>query len=484
MRIGNYLKNKYLILILLCQPILDIVAFFFQNENATVSGYIRLGFMVFLFLYTLFFNYKNKKFLLAIFIIALPFVMHILNSYRVGYISFLGDLSYLAKVIYMPIIAICFCTLVDDDNRKDSIIQGMLLAFCILMVSILISYFTNSYTPTYDGDLGISGWVTSDNRCAQSNIIASLSIFGFLYIYNTKNNIVKFFFPIVIFAFLYFNATRSCYLTLIVSTFLFPCFALFYPIVNKEKTSKANKFLSVFLIVLCALSIIMYPTSPRSNVSKRINVYLVKVEEDFAQDMLCKGYDVYSLSKEDILNNEEIHSAYVDYYTRRVYGANLPMMIETYGADRIMEKFDYTVSALTLEDSRIMNLAYASFIFEDSDLITKFFGFEFDKLGIDKSADVENDWFAILYYYGYFAFAIYLTAVVYLLIREIKLLIISKNDFMSFINFAAGICFTFQLGLGYFSGAIMRRPNSSIYLACVIALIYYQTRKAYLSNET
>ena len=34
-----------------------------------------------------------------------------------------------------------------------------------------------------------------------------------------------------------------------------------------------------------------------------------------------------------------------------------------------------------------------------------------------------------------------------------------------------------QAGLAQFSGALVRRPNVSIYFALVLALIWYQTRK-------
>ena len=37
------------------------------------------------------------------------------------------------------------------------------------------------------------------------------------------------------------------------------------------------------------------------------------------------------------------------------------------------------------------------------------------------------------------------------------------------------LCLMLQLGLAQFSGALLRRPNVSIYLSLVLGLIYYQT---------
>lgn len=43
--------------------------------------------------------------------------------------------------------------------------------------------------------------------------------------------------------------------------------------------------------------------------------------------------------------------------------------------------------------------------------------------------------------------------------------------------------YVLQLGLAQFSGAILRRPNASIYLALVVALIFYQCQKAKTEGE-
>ena len=37
------------------------------------------------------------------------------------------------------------------------------------------------------------------------------------------------------------------------------------------------------------------------------------------------------------------------------------------------------------------------------------------------------------------------------------------------------LCLVLQIGLAQFSGAILRRPNVSVYLALVLAVIHYQT---------
>ena len=63
-------------------------------------------------------------------------------------------------------------------------------------------------------------------------------------------------------------------------------------------------------------------------------------------------------------------------------------------------------------------------------------------------------------------------------IRIMMLLVSDFKGSMSLLNFTLLMCFVLQLGLCHFSGAMLRRPNASIYMAAVIALIWFQTRKA------
>ena len=62
-----------------------------------------------------------------------------------------------------------------------------------------------------------------------------------------------------------------------------------------------------------------------------------------------------------------------------------------------------------LIDARVMERNYADLVFQDSDLPTKLVGFEVSEMGpdgYDGSYDMENDWHAIFYYYGYLGFAL------------------------------------------------------------------------------
>ena len=73
---------------------------------------------------------------------------------------------------------------------------------------------------------------------------------------------------------------------------------------------------------------------------------------------------------------------------------------------------------------------------------------------------------------GFAAYAAFILYFVYLIIRRLR------RDFKgSFTadNFILLVTFALLIGLAQYSGAVLRRPNVSIYLALVLGLIHYQT---------
>ena len=106
--IGNYLQNHWLMLLIILQPVLDILAYWTKNPDGTMAGVIRLLIMLLLPLYLLFTLKDKKNFVLSMAAIALVCLLHILNCMRIGYVSMSFDISYAAKTAQMPILAVCF----------------------------------------------------------------------------------------------------------------------------------------------------------------------------------------------------------------------------------------------------------------------------------------------------------------------------------------------------------------------------------------
>ncbi|MBO6094222.1 MAG: O-antigen ligase family protein, partial [Oscillospiraceae bacterium] len=174
----RFLKTNWILIFILLQPLLDVLAFWTQSDAGTVAGVIRLLMMVIVYSYA-FLKKRTPAFLFFSGILVLIFGLHILNSFRVGYTGMMADFQYIARVASMPILAISFAALADDEQKQDQIVRGFFLSALLTGVIILLSAATHTYMPTYVMEnLGISGWVTESNRCCHSDILSGLAIFA------------------------------------------------------------------------------------------------------------------------------------------------------------------------------------------------------------------------------------------------------------------------------------------------------------------
>ena len=90
--------KQLIALLFAVQPCLDVLAYWTRNEHATPAGYIRLVLLVLLPIITFALTDQKKRLLYFYTVAGLFSLMHILNAYRVGYISPVYDIRYLASV--------------------------------------------------------------------------------------------------------------------------------------------------------------------------------------------------------------------------------------------------------------------------------------------------------------------------------------------------------------------------------------------------
>ena len=471
-----FIKKYWLLILLVAQPLLDIFAFFTASDSGTAAGYIRLAVMLLLAIYVLLKRAGGKRTIIALAVIAAVFGAHVLNCIRVGYASPMQDISYAARVAYMPVMAVCFCALMKDEVANRQVFTGAVINFAIIAVVLIISYLTGSYTPTYGegGGLGTSGWVIMDNRCCHSDILSSLAVLACYAGIASKRLPARIILPVVVFIAMVTNGTQACYLTLLAVMLLFPVFILLRAAILREKPAKEQVISVALMLALFAGAIIIYPYTPRCKMEIIKNSTYNDMQERFEAKLQTMGYNAPEVTPEDIQSDPELYAAYKDYYARFLYG-EIPAFIEGFDFDRILKVYDYTYQGGILGDNRLMKQKYAALLSEDCDGLTHVTGFEIATIGPDMSIDMENDWYAIFYYYGYLGLAFYVLGALYLFARIIRLLASAFKSSLNTENFALLIGFCLLLGLAYFSGAVLRRPNASIYIALFIGMIYNNT---------
>lgn len=476
-------RENWLFLFVVFQPLLDILAFWTSSEEGTAAGYVRLLFMLVMPLHLLITSDKRKRLLAVYGVIALLALLHVGNLFRVGYINVVSDVKNMAKIFYLPVMAVSMCAYVRDERMKSQLLRGILANCFILAAVIVVSYVTGTYNPTYGYGLGTSAWVTDQNRCTHSIILSALSMFAMYFGLSTKNKIWHYVVPAAVLVASITNGTSSCYLTCLACFAGFAFFKCFVSLVKKERIDKAGKQIIAYLLLLFAVAIAIYPITPRAKITAIERATAEKRQGGLEAELIALGYDIRNMSPKEKMNEPVVREKMAKFYTETIYGG-APGLIESFDVYRIMEAYNMSTDAGKIADVRRMKRVNARLIWEDSDFVTKLTGFEFAKVDWPGDPlDLENDWHAIFYYYGvigFAAYACYMLWFIYLVLRKLR------NDFkgnLTLYNFCLILAFFILIGLAHFSGALLKRPNSSIYFAFILALLSFQTRPVKEDNR-
>ena len=161
---------KYWLTVLIAmQPVLDILAYWTRSPDGTAAGMLRLAIMLILPLHLLITLKKKGRFILV-------GAAHVANCLRVGYLDMRFDLVYLARVMQMPILAICLGYYLKDETHKEAAFKGLKYAAYLYFAGLILAVVTGTATDTYGPGLGVSGWVIGENRCANSVIVVTLAL--------------------------------------------------------------------------------------------------------------------------------------------------------------------------------------------------------------------------------------------------------------------------------------------------------------------
>ena len=476
-KIGAFLRNHWLMMLIVLQPVLDIIAFWTRSPDGTLAGYARLFIMVALPVW-LFLRMKEKKdrlrFLLSLGAIALICLLHLLNDYRIGAESIAYEISYTAKTAQMPILAVCFTFAIRDTQTRNQAYWGLFFAAAITALALALSILTKTANVTYGEGLGVSGWVIDDNRTANSTILVILAAFSVFCAVKSDKPAVNILVPVLTACVLMVNGTMTCYLSIFL---IFLGFAVFLPLEKKVRGCRVNRLAVLVIVITALLSAVAYPLTPKYKIKQAQSSFMEKTQTEFEESFGGADFDPSVLTREEILGDPEIHTLYSDYYWKCLWNL-CPDMFERFDMDEIMLKYDLTTDASVLLNTRNLKRTYMALVWDHSDTLTRFLGIDISSAWINGRMDLENDWPAIYYYYGYLGIAAYAVFILYYIFRILRRL---RADFRSAFtadNFILLVCFVLLIGIAQFSGAVLRRPNVSVYLSLILGLIHYQTSKA------
>ena len=459
-----------LTLLFALQPCLDALAYWTRNDRVTPAGLIRLGIMVLLPLAVLLVTDRKKAFFAFLAMTGLFCGLHIINCLRVGYISPVYDIRYLASVVQMPLFAVCFLLCIREEKTKEAAYRGVAAAAILTVIFLIIARLTKTGNVTYGEGLGYSGWVIDENRNANSTNLVIFACFCIFLALRTEKPWLIAVAAVGVDAVFLTNGTKGCYFSIFA---IFLSFALFLILEKKVSKKKLNRFALVLLMVLSVFSAAIYPLTPRYKVTEEQRKTARGTQGEIEATLLEKGIDITDMSAEERFANPEVKEVFTFYYWK--YLGVKPDLIDRFGMDRVLMQYRMSTDVGKLIDARVMERNYADMVFQDCDALTRVVGFEASEMGFDGVYDLENDWHAVFYYYGYLGFALYVGFVGTFLYRIFRCCRKDLRGSFSLENAAMALALVLVLGLAHFSGATLRRPNVSIWLSLILALIYYLT---------
>lgn len=463
----------WLTLLFVIQPLLDALAFWTRNDTATPAGYIRLVILILLPAWVFIHTDRKKYFFLFLLVVGIFCSLHIANCFRCGYISPATDLRYLASVIQMPVYTACLILTITDDDNRNAAVSGVLIGAAILALFYLLSWLTQTGNVTYGEGLGFSGWVIDENRNANSTLFVVYGCFSMLLALRSERSALLILIPVLIDFMFLSNGTKSCYFSIFAVFLSYSAYLLFERYV-RQKNFKTVAF-SVLIILSC-FSALIYPLTPRYKVTQAQQQTARGTQGEIEATLLEQGIDISDMDFQERFTNPAVKEVFEHYYWK--YLGVKPDLIDRFGMDRVLMQYHMSTDVGKLIDARVMERNYADLIFQDSDLLTKIVGFEVSQMGpsgYDGVYDLENDWHAIFYYYGYLGLFLYVGFILYFLFSICRSSVLRFREYCTIDHFTWVLTLTLLIGLAHFSGAVLRRPNVSIFLSLVLALCHYST---------
>lgn len=479
------IQKNWLLYLLILQPIFDIIAFFQQdNVIGSLAGYSRLSVMCILPIVTLVITKHKKSFIAWMGLIGGYCLLHILNCFRIGYMSPVADIAYMARVIQMPVLAFCFMYLIQDDSYGEITKKAFLINLIIIFVSMCIAHISGTGEYSYNlYKAGLKGWFANSN--SQSIIIVTIIPLALEYLTRKKNILWVILCAVVAWFLMISNGTRVAYFSIYIIFGGYIAFYLFHYFLHRKEGIKLPMIPIITYVCILVISTVAYAETPRYYMTHLYNTEREQDEVD-RKEQLGEIEEKSGITLEAILADPQNKERIINYYTPLFDRG----MVERFGCEKILYAYGYLPDSWLITDVRKTKRINAKLIWDECDTITKLVGFEYTNVENPKGdiLDLENDYSAIFYYYGYMGFGLYIMFLAYFIVLILKAVITNFKQNIHSYHFALLITYILQIASAQFSGAILRRPNVSIYMSIIMGLIYYQTTKSddktpYINND-
>lgn len=459
------LLPTFVIILMAIQPLMDILSFWTDRLGMSNTITLLLRFAVFAVVCLLgFFTSARKKvYGIAVAACAVLLVGHCISCFIVGYQRIVYDLTNFVRVVQMPLFVLCFISFLRANDKCGRAFEtGLLLDFWIITASVVVSVLTHTSSATYQStNVGILGWYSFGN--AQSAIMSILAPIVILLCYRRRQFLLFTLTSVAALGQLYLMGTRLAFFSIAVV-------ALGVPIVlvltGKARTSKRYIAVLVLILAVCCAT---YKQSPMYINQNRYNEAMSYKQND--ANVMIKRAEGNKDGTSTVTPGERYHALCT------IYNFYSPNMCRRFGTARVMSAYDYSAQVTDITATRHRKIVFCEMLLDEQPFTSRLFGMELSRMAFDGEIyDVENDFHGICFLYGWVGLAMMVAFIGYFLYLIIKYLI---KDFRKYFTVEAG---AFGIGLclclvyAYFTAGVLRRPNASIYMSVLLAVVYYLTQ--------
>lgn len=490
------------------QPLLDVVGYwqdYYQISNTVtmavrlllLAGSVGLGFLL---------SDRKKYYWLVFAILAVLTGLHAVANLPGGYREPMQDLVNLLRIYLLPLTVLCFITFLRRGGERvfRALKTGLLVNFLLIAAVELLSVVTGTDRNTYaEAGIGVFGWFLWGN--CQSAILSMLAPIVMCWSLNRWREQLL---PVVLLtaaaeALLFFFGTRLTFAAMLASG-LGVCVCLL--LAERTRWRQAVAILLVTALFTCA-----FPVSPTARRMKLV------AEQNAAKQQTVDEKE-FSAAKPETTHPErpapgtaaseqseaetgEAAPAGEPQFTDEewkklewVYQNYFAGVVKRFGLRRVMEKYNYTTDTSILGDTRTHKLYFCEMAMEDAPVLCRFFGLNLAELRVFMPSgfynertgvwedgyanyDVENDFHGVYFLLGWVGLGLMLGMLLWFGLRALYRVLRDFRTYftMELAGFAGAYCFA--LVHAYFTVSVLRRNNASVYLAFVLAALWYLTVK-------
>ena len=355
----NKLVNKIITIFLLIGPILDLltgICLHYFKINLTIGIFIRVVFLLFICIITLFY-FKKKNVLIPYLIIGLYFILYIVGVILYKDKGTFFEIQNLIKVFYFPIVLISICSIKDKINISNKILFTIMMMYLLfIFVPLLLGL---GYKPYEITKVGTLGFFNAANEVG--GIISILTPVMFIILVKGNNKIIKISSVLIYLIVILMVGTKTPLLTLFITIGI----SMIYLIINFIKKKEYKKIAISLIILLVGISSLII-VLPKTNFYKNIKTHL------------------------EFLEVENITDVFKD--------------------EKLVDHFIFS--------QRLTFLKNRNKLYNKSNTYQKLFGIGYLKNGKEFKM-IEMDYFDIFYSHGIIGFIIYFIISIYLIIKTI-----------------------------------------------------------------